>query len=182
MPTPHNIARRFIPLLLMLVGVVNAASASNTQPRTRIAIFDPVIVDNDFSKGTNMTTREIIQAWMVNNVDAVILERSLLKKILEEQKFSNSDAVDESQASELGKLAGANKVMLTVISRANEKDMISIKFIDVETASIESQQIKMVKPENVFKEIPSMLSKMFKDMSVSKKSKNPIKSIINKIK
>lgn len=173
------ILRRIIVISLLFT----AFSAYADSEKMRIAIFDPVIYDNNLGEGAKVTVREIIGSWMVNNGNFTILERSMLQKVMEEQKFSNSDAVDETQASELGKLAGASKVMLTVISRANDKDLISIKYIDVETASVEHQQIKIVKSEDVFNKIKPMLSKMFKELkSEGKSSKGIFNSLMDKFK
>lgn len=173
------ILRRIIVISLLFT----AFSAYADSEKMRIAIFDPVIYDNNLGEGAKVTVREIIGSWMVNNGNFTILERSMLQKVMEEQKFSNSDAVDETQASELGKLAGASKVMLTVISRANDKDLISIKYIDVETASVEHQQIKIVKSEDVFNKIKPMLGKMFKDLKGNGKSSNKLfNSLLDKLK
>jgi hypothetical protein len=63
---------------------------------------------------------------------------------MKEQEFSNSGAVDDSQATEIGKLAGANKVVLSVVTLAGGRNMLSVKIIDVQTATIDQQKSKIV--------------------------------------
>ncbi|GHT41453.1 hypothetical protein AGMMS49965_11260 [Bacteroidia bacterium] len=103
-----------------------------------------------------VAVREMISSALVNTDKFNIVERSLLDKIMKEQKFSNSGAVDASQASELGKLLGANKVVVSVLSSAGPRIMLSIKMIDVQSAGIESQKVKTVKPDEIFDAVESL--------------------------
>lgn len=127
----------FIALL-----VINSVSA---QGKMKLAVLDPVVAGEKLTDGLRISVREIVSSTFVNNAENYsIVERSLLDKVMQEAKFSNSDAVDESQATQLGKLAGADRVVLTVISRFESRCMISIKLINVETATIDQQISKMV--------------------------------------
>lgn len=116
-----------------------------SQQKMKLAILDPVVAGEKLTDGLRISVREIVSSTFVNNADNYsIVERSLLDKVMQEAKFSNSDAVDESQATQLGKLAGADRVVLTVISRFESRCMISIKLINVETATIDQRISKMV--------------------------------------
>jgi hypothetical protein len=115
--------------------------------KMRAAIFDPDVKGN-IDEGTLVMVREMISEAMVNSGKFSIVERSLIDKVLKEQKFSNSGAVDASQASELGRLAGANKVVLSVLMSTADRHMVTIKMIDVQSASVESQKNKMVKKQS----------------------------------
>ena len=84
------------------------------QEKNRIAILDPSCSGmND--EGTKVAIREIISSTIVNLGGYSIVERSLLEKVMSEQNFSNSGAVDDTQATEIGKLAGAKKVISLLI-------------------------------------------------------------------
>lgn len=63
----------------------------------------------------------------------------MIEKIIKEQSFQNSDLVDKSQATEIGKLSGATKIILPSISLVDEDNMLSIKIIDVQTATIANE-------------------------------------------
>ncbi len=112
--------------------------------KLRIAVFDPTSSGTAIDEGTKVAIREIISSTIVNAGEYDIVERSLLEKVMQEQSFSNSGAVDDNDATEIGKLAGANKVVLSVVTLTGGRNMLSVKMIDVKTASIERQKVKVV--------------------------------------
>ena len=112
--------------------------------KLRVAVFDPSSSGTPIDEGTKVAVREIISSTFVNMGKYTIVERSLLQQVMKEQAFSNSDVVDDSQATELGRLAGANKVVLSVLTLAGGRNMLSIKIIDVKTATIDQQKTKIV--------------------------------------
>ena len=133
-----------IKKLLAFILVVIISFPVSSQKK-KLAVLDPVIAGEKLTEGLAISVREIVSSSFVNNADNyAIVERSLIDKVIQEAKFSNSDAVDESQATQLGKLAGADKVVLTVISRFDNRCMMSIKLIDVESATIDRQISKLV--------------------------------------
>lgn len=139
--------KRLLFLFLMIAAMLPAAISAQ-EYRQRLAILDPVMSDSD--DGMKLVVREIVSSVFVNNGEKyTILERSLLDKVMQEAKFSNTGAVDEAQATELGKLAGADKIVLTVVSKVGTRCMLSIKLINVETATIEKQHSKVVKYESL---------------------------------
>lgn len=132
-----------IAILTILLGAYHNAAGQELE-RQRIAVFDPASSGTSIDDGTKIAVREIISSTIVNTGKYSIVERSLLEKVMEEQKFSNSGAVDDMQATEIGKLAGANKVVLSVVTLTGGRNMLSIKIIDVMTATIERQKVKVV--------------------------------------
>jgi hypothetical protein len=126
------------------------------EQKLRVAVFDPAISGKNFDDGMGVIIRELVSSVIVNTGKYIIIERSLIDKILNEQKFSNSGAVDDSQISQLGKLAGANKVILAVLSSAGDKGLLSLKMIDVESAGVESQKTKLVKHSEILDIITSL--------------------------
>ncbi|MDE6157194.1 MAG: CsgG/HfaB family protein, partial [Muribaculaceae bacterium] len=139
--------KRLLSLILLIAALVPAVALAQDH-RQRLAILDPVMSDSD--DGMKLVVREIVSSVFVNNGEKyTILERSLLDKVMQEAKFSNTGAVDEAQATELGKLAGADKIVLTVVSKVGTRCMLSIKLINVETATIEKQHSKVVKYESL---------------------------------
>jgi hypothetical protein len=126
-------------LLLTATWVLQAQDS-----KLRIAVFDPTSSGTTVDEGTKVAVREIISSAFVNTGKYIIVERSLLDKVMKEQEFSNTDNVDESQATELGRLAGANKVAVSVVTLVGGRNMLSIKVIDVKTATIDQQKTKIV--------------------------------------
>ncbi|MDR1553913.1 MAG: CsgG/HfaB family protein [Prevotellaceae bacterium] len=140
----------FTFLILFATSFVMLQAQEN---KLRVAVFDPSASGNIIDEGTKIIAREIISSVFVNTGDYIIVERSLLDKIMKEQTFSNSGIVDDSQATELGKLAGANKVVLSVITQTGNRSMLSIKMIDVQSATIDKQKAKVVNTNAFLDEI-----------------------------
>jgi len=148
--------------ILIIFTSAISAFAQNTDDKTtsekllRVAVMDPSISGNVFDEGTGTIVRELVSTALVETGKYSIIERSLIDKILKEQKFSNSGAVNEGQAVELGKLAGANKVIISVLSSYAKRGMLSLKMIDVKSASIENQKSKLVTPNDILDIITSL--------------------------
>jgi hypothetical protein len=155
---------------ILLFAFAQALSAQEEKPR--VAIFDPAGTAKNMDEGMAVVVREMVSAAIVNSGKYNIVERSLIDRVLKEQKFSNSGAVDETQISAIGKLAGANKVVLSVLSSAgSDKVLLSLKIIDVESAGIESQKTKVVKTDNLLDEItPLALALIGETVEVEEKS------------
>lgn len=132
---------KFVFLLSILLSCCGLLTA---QERERIAVFDPSSSGTAIDEGTKMAIRELIGAAIVNMGTYNLVERSLLESVMREQQFSNSGAVDDMQATEIGKLAGANKVVLSVVTLTGGRNMLSIKMIDVMTAAVERQKVRVV--------------------------------------
>ncbi len=139
---------RLIITIFTLLAALFASPVYAQEKKMRVAILDPVSSEKD--DGMKLIVREIVSGCFVNYGDNyAIVERSQLDKIMQEAKFTNTGAVDEAQATELGKLAGADKIVLTVISKMGTRCMLSVKMIDVETATVEKQHSKIVKYDSM---------------------------------
>jgi hypothetical protein len=133
--------------VIYLLLFVQALVAQN--PKLRVAVFDPTISGQSFDEGSGVIVRELVSTSLVETGKYTIIERSLIDKILKEQKMGLTDAFDESQVCAVGKLVGVNKVILCVLLSYGEKGMLSLKMIDVESASIESQKSKLVNHKEI---------------------------------
>ena len=140
---------RFMKKCLVLLMSIFAVFGMAAQDKIRVAVFDPVSGGNGIDAGTVIAIREIIGSTIVNTGEYSLVERSMLESVMEEQAFTNSGIVDDTQATEIGKLAGANKVVVSVITAVAGHNMLSIKMIDVETATVEKQRVKVVAPEDL---------------------------------
>ncbi|MDR1170793.1 MAG: CsgG/HfaB family protein [Prevotellaceae bacterium] len=114
------------------------------EEKLRVAVFDPTSSGAAIDEGSKVAVRELVSSTFVNTGKYNIVERSLIEKVMKEQEFSNSGVVDDTQATEIGKLAGAHKVVISVISQVGGRNMLSIKVIDVKTATIDQQKTKIV--------------------------------------
>ena len=166
-------------ILTVLCMFVIAFTLQAQNEKLRVAVFDPTSSGTSIDEGTKVAVREIISSTFVNTGKYNIVERSLLQQVMKEQAFSNSDVVDESQATELGRLAGANKVVLSVVTLVGGRNMLSVKTIDVKTATVDKQKTRVVSSNDLLDAVESltldMLGEKLSTTSVSGSSKSNIK-------
>jgi hypothetical protein len=159
----------FVTYFLIIMLSFPLMAQENTT--LRIAVLDPSAVGID--EGTKIVVREMISSVFVNTGKFSIVERSLLDRIMKEQEFSHTDAVDESQATQLGKLAGAHKVVLSVVTQTGNRNMLSIKIIDVQTATVEKQQAKVFAPNALLDEIKPLTQELLGEQAIPPAVSNP---------
>ncbi len=153
--------------LILVCCFMQLSMFAQDNKRLRIAVFDPASSGTSIDEGTKIAVREIISSTIVNTGKYNIVERSLLEKVMQEQQFTNSGAVDDLQATEVGKLAGANKIVLSVVTLTGGRNMVSVKIIDVKTASVERQKVKVVTSGELLNVVEPLTLEML-DFSPSK--------------
>jgi Ca2+-binding EF-hand superfamily protein len=77
-----------------------------------------------------------IENAFVNVGKVRVVDRENIAKIVKEYEFQGSDLTDESTAVEIGKLSGADIIVIGSISNVGEIFYLNIKLISVETAEI----------------------------------------------
>ena len=130
------------PLIMTNINAQNDESNLAQGGSLKVAVFDPV---GKVDESTLQIVREEISMVLVNNKGYTVLERQLINKVLEENKFQGEGLVDESQVSEIGKIMGADYVFISTITQLNENYYLSCKMIEVATARIEKQFTGMTK-------------------------------------
>ena len=121
-------------IISTVIAILSIASMAQDK---KVAVFDPVgSVDTSLKE----IVREEISSSIVNIGGFTVLERQLIDKVLEENKFQSGGLVDDSQVSEIGKRMGANLVFVSSITTMGNNLYVSCKMIDVMTARIEKQK------------------------------------------
>ncbi len=82
-----------------------------------------------------------------------MVDRQNITKIVQEYEFQQSDLTDESTAVEIGKLSGADIIVIGSISYVGDNYYLNIKLISVETAEIIGSSIADAKTANEFYEM-----------------------------
>lgn len=148
---------RIIMLVLMVVVMVPQAQADFK--KTKIAVLD-------FSlQGSNFETTDmgkIVAEWfitaLVKEGRFEVVERGMLQKIVAEQRLALSGVVDESTATQLGKVLGVKVVITGTVMKLQNFTEINARIIDVESASI-------ITAENVRSTSTSTLQQLVVQMS-----------------
>lgn len=111
------------------------------QNQPKIAIFDPMAVSILLESGKKEALRELISSTIVNSKRYNVLERAFIERILQEQAFSHSSMVNDNDAVAIGKLAGAEKVLLSVLTPSSDRILFTVKLLNLETSNVECQQV-----------------------------------------
>ncbi len=132
--------KRFIaPLLTVLILslLLQTVSSAADFRKTKIAVLDFQL------QGEGFETQDmgiIVAEWFITALVRAgrfeVIERGLIKKLLEEQKLSMSGVVDETTATKIGKFLGVKIVISGSVMKLQNIFEINARIIDVETASI----------------------------------------------
>jgi TolB-like protein len=123
--------RKWFFWLLLAVIMSGITFTAETAFCTRVAVIDFESIGDDPNIGRGVT--EIVRTELIKTGNYEVVERALLNKIIEEQRFQLSDLVDPSKAVELGKLLGADLILTGSVVKIGTSYTINARFIDVKT-------------------------------------------------
>ena len=153
-------------MAIFIAGVIYAQDK-------KVAVFDPA---GDVDNRTKEIIREEISSIIVNTNGYSVLERQLIDKVLEENRFQAGGMVDDSQISEMGRMMGANYVFVTNITTLEGGTyFLSLKMVDVQTARVEKQKTTRTTISGIsqlYAVVPPTVNEMFGGKAV-KQSKQP---------
>lgn len=115
--------RRYIHLLLFI-------TFSYSLETVAIIDFEGIGISKSESRAlTQRLTSEIVEIGKFT-----VVERSEMKRLLDEQKFQYSGCIDVSCAVEIGKMLGAKSMVVGTISKLGNSYNVDSRLIDVKTA------------------------------------------------
>lgn len=130
--------KRFVVLLtglFMLVALPLTASAEFT--KNKVAVLDFQLQGDGFeTKDMGAIVAEWFITALVRTGRFDVVERAMLKKIIDEQKMGLSGVVDEKTATKLGKILGVKVIISGSVMKLQDILEVNARIIDVETASI----------------------------------------------
>jgi TolB-like protein len=105
--------------------------------RTKIAVLDFASIGEKLEPESIGT---ILSEWFITSIVKSgrfdVVERAMLQKIVAEQKLSTTGLVDESTASQLGKLLGVEVIITGSILKLRNSIDINARIINVQSGSI----------------------------------------------
>lgn len=106
------------------------------------------------------TIMETLESRLVEIGEFKLVERSVLKKILEEQKLELS-GLTENEATKIGKLSQADKVITGSLSKSGGRYVLLIKSVDVASGEIDiSDQISSFTSKGLISAIPEAAERL----------------------
>ncbi|MFH1009567.1 MAG: CsgG/HfaB family protein [Candidatus Latescibacterota bacterium] len=118
----------WLSLASIILGILLGAETAFC---ARVAVIDFESIGDDPNIGRGVT--EIVRTELIKTGNYEVVERALLNKIIEEQRFQLSDLVDPTKAVELGKLLGADLILTGSVVKIGTSYTINARFIDVKT-------------------------------------------------
>ncbi|MDY0268421.1 FlgO family outer membrane protein [Trichloromonas sp.] len=124
-------------IFLLLAFGLAPVSAPAEFTKTKIAVLD---FQMQGEEQENQDMGSIVAEWfitaMVKEGRFDVIERRLLEKILSEQQLVMTGVLDESSATQIGKLLGVKVIISGSVMKVREMLEVNARIIDVENASI----------------------------------------------
>jgi hypothetical protein len=103
-------------------------------------------VDGEAARGIEV----FVENAFVNVGKVRVVDRANIQQILKEHEFQSSGVIDESTAVEIGKLSGADIIVIGSVNRVGTLFYLNIKLIAVESAEIIGSSISEAADANEF--------------------------------
>ena len=104
--------------------------------KIKIAVLDFQVEGNFNEAGVGNIAAEWLTTGLVETGRFEVIERRLIKKIVEEQKFGASGLIDSSSAVRLGRVLGVGTVVAGTVMKLDDYVEINARLLNVETGSI----------------------------------------------
>jgi len=148
----------FITILSIFYPLLLSASDTSKGGKIRLAIL-PFSSKGGVDNAAIEVMFENFTIAMVGAGVYSIVERGQLDKALSELKFQRGDVFDDSSAAQLGKMAGAQVVILGSVNYALDTYYLSVRGIDVTTGVIVLGKQEQTKNKNELVWIAEKLAK-----------------------
>lgn len=125
----------FLPVAFCFLCLSGKGLLLAAEVRQKVAVMDFKTVGDSTDLGEGAA--EILRTTLMETGKYIVVERSMLKEALEEQKLSLSGAVDQTTAVGIGKILGAQLVAVGSVVKMGEKSYtLNIRFVNVETGEV----------------------------------------------
>lgn len=154
-------------------------AASFSQEKIKLAVLDFKVI------GLNMDLAlAIYDEFVIRLIDSgkfTVAEREDLKKVMSELSLQNQDEFDETSSVEIGKYLGAEIVLFGKIQKIGSKYRLSIKGVEVKTATAAFAKLVTVENEDLlFDNIPLLINQIIDETTGGEKKEE--QKILNKEK
>lgn len=116
-------------IFLLILYFTQGAYAADVKPTVAVLDFDSIGSEEHLGKAVS----EIMRTELISTGQFRVLERSQLDKALTEQKLQQSGIIDNKSVVELGKLLGANFIIIGSVVKMGSAYTINSRMIDMKT-------------------------------------------------
>lgn len=160
---------RFWSLALILCNLLLFDASAADFKKTKIAVLDFE------QRGDAFKTQDmggIVAEWfttaMVKDGRFQVVERALLKKIIQEQKLGMSGLIDQDSTSQLGKILGVKTIITGSVLLLQDHVEVNARIINVNTGSIiAAENLRSANPDNLQQAIENLTAKIVKNFPLT---------------
>ena len=117
--------------------VFNFSLTAQTNSTKRVAILETVDKENKISYGIKLMVRSKLSSAITNTPGYEGYDRIDIAAILNEHEFQHTGLVSDDQIKQLGKMVGADYILITEVAYINSSNIIlTAKILNVETARL----------------------------------------------
>ena len=125
-------------IAIFLFQLLLSTPAQTAFQRTKIAVLDFEVVGENKSENGSVGT--MVAEWFITSIVKTgrfdVVERAMMKKIVEEQKLSVMGLIDEESATKAGKILGVKAIVTGSVLDLKDRFEINSRLINVENGSI----------------------------------------------
>lgn len=160
---------RLWSVALMLCGLFLTSASAADFKKTKIAVLDFE------QRGDAFKTQDmggIVAEWfttaMVKDGRFQVVERALLKQIIEEQKLGMSGLIDQGSTAQLGKILGVKTIISGSVLLFQDYVEVNARIINVNTGSIvAAENLRSANPEKLKEAIENLTAKIVKNFPLT---------------
>lgn len=154
-----------VTFLVLVFSLLIPGSANADFKKTKIAVLDFQLQGEGYETAD---MGQIVAEWLITALVKEgrfdVIERRLLNKLMEEQRLVMTGIVDESSATELGKLLGVKVIISGSVMKVQNMMEVNSRIIDVESGSIvAAESIRSTTAIELEDLIGQMAQKIIKD-------------------
>lgn len=169
-----------IAIFIMLICLLNPVYAKWDNLTTlKVAVTDPsAAIGNE--KLDPRAFGDALQNRLVNQKAFLIVERSFLNKVLDEQKLEMS-GLTENNAAKVGQLSGADKILVSSLTKVDKVYQLTVKGIDVKTGLVElSDSVSGKTLAEILTKVPALADRLLATAKGSFSSRESAGQLQNK--
>ena len=162
-------AMRLLSAVLLVLALLLHNDAVASFKKTKIAVLD---FEQRGESGKNKDMGGIVAEWfttaMVKDGRFEVVERALLKKIIEEQKLGMSGLIDQNSTAQLGKILGVKTIISGSVMLLQDHVEVNARIINVNTGSIvAAENLRSESSGNLKEAIERLTAKIVKNFPLT---------------
>ncbi|MDD5711323.1 MAG: FlgO family outer membrane protein [Smithellaceae bacterium] len=123
--------QRLAIIFFLLSFILSGSSVLGAETKATVAVIDFETIGTEDYLGRAVA--EIMRTELIDTGKYRVVERSQINRVISEQSFQKSGIIDERSATEIGKLLGADLIIIGSVVKLGNAYTINARMIDLKT-------------------------------------------------